>query len=137
MSTPEERLDALMTDISNLVDFQHNGSEDGYTASADAMWKAALAAFNFAAKEVGATGFQASWAALKFYSKAMHIDSPFIILKVEDALYPQYDLPARLQTFLAEQRDWLREQAKEKLAGDLTWVASSVVAHWKRLTVTS
>lgn len=129
---PAQRLDDLMTEISNLVDIEHGGAA-GYEASADAMWKAALAVFNFAASEVGATGFQASWAALRFYGEAMSIKGPFLVMKLEDALFPQYDLPGRLAAYLKEHREWLRQQAKEKLAGDLSYVHPDVLAHWQKL----
>lgn len=123
---------------------------DDYDSAADAMWRAALAAFDYAARGVGATGFQASWAALRFYREAEHVDSPFLVMRLEDALYPQYDLLGRLAGFLEENRDWLREQATKKLAeyearptfaytdadgNEVTapTAAPSVVEHWRKL----
>lgn len=114
------------------------------------MWKAAVAAFNYAASRVGASGFQASWAALRFYGEVMHIDGPYTIIQLHDALYPQYDLPGRVQGFIAEQAPWLAEQATAKLADydarpTVTYtdddgnevtrpsVHPDVVAHWRKL----
>ena len=127
--------DELVELIHSLTEFDHDGGEDGYEASADAMWKAALAAFEYAARRVGATGFQASWAALRFYGEAMHIDGPFGVYRLEDALYPQYDLHGRLTEFIEENRGWLREQARDKLndAEMASYAAPRVVAHWRKL----
>lgn len=122
--------------IGSLLVFDHDGGEGGYEQSADAMWKATLAAFEYAARKVGATGFQASWAALRFYGEAMGVKGPFIISKVEDALYPQYDLPGQLAKFLEEQRPWLAEQAAQKIVeteGRDSMVHPNVLAHWQRL----
>jgi hypothetical protein len=118
--------------IESLTVFSEGG-EGGYQQSADAMWKAALAAFNYTARRVGATGFQGSWAALRFYGEAMHVDGPFMVVQLHDALYPQYDIPARVQGFIDESRDWLRGEAVKKLAGDRDHAAPQVVAHWQEL----
>jgi hypothetical protein len=122
--------------LAALVNFEHDGGEGGYEASADAMWKAALMAFNYVASQVGASGFQASWAALKFYGEAMGIKGPFGVYKLEDALYPQYDLVGRLSTFIDDQREWLRDEAKKRLdehPDGPTFVADRVWAHWQKL----
>lgn len=136
--------------IESLTVFDHDGGDGGYEASADAMWRAAVAAFNYAARRVGATGFQASWAALKFYAEAMNVEGPFTVVQVHDALYPQYDLVDRVRRFIEEQRPWLREQASAKLAEDerrshetfvdddgnerpVLTAHPDVVAHWRKL----
>ena len=119
--------------IESLTVFDYVEGGEGYGKSADAMWQAALAAFNYVARRVGATGFQASWSALKFYGEAMHVKGPFMVLKIEDALYPQYDLPRRVTEFIEEQRPWLREQAQAKLAEPHDHAVESVVAHWRKL----
>lgn len=128
--------------IESLTVFDHDGGAGGYEQSADAMWKAALASFDYVARRVGATGFQASWSALRFYGEAMNVQGPFIVLKVEDALYPQYDLPKRLDDYLAEQVPWLAEQASAKLA-ELEaapererFVSPRVLEHWRKLAST-
>lgn len=122
--------------IESITVFDHDGGEDGYQQSADAMWKAALAAFEYVARRVGATGFQASWSALRFYGEAMSIDGPFMVVQAHDALYPQYDLQDRLSQWLVELRPWLAEQAAAKLerheaTGGIA--VDSVVDHWRKL----
>lgn len=137
MSAEDPRTLTELSDyIQSLVAFEEGGAS-GYEASADAMWKAAAAAFNLVAREVGATGFQASWSALKFYGEVMHIECPFSVFRIEDALYPQYDLPGRLASLLEEHRGWLRDEARKKLAGDLEHVAEAVERHWRKLAAAS
>lgn len=122
--------------IESLTVVDHDG-EDGYQQSADALWKAAAAAFNYAADKVGATGFQASWAALRFHREVMHVDGPFAIFMLHDALYPQYDLPDQLRRFIEDNRGWLRYEASRKLAeyeaGEARFAHPDVVAHWRKL----
>ena len=116
MSADEPRTLTELSDyIQSLVAFEEDGGS-GYEKSADAMWKAAAAAFNLVAREVGATGFQASWAALKFYGEVMHVECPFMIVRLEDALFPQYDIPGRVRGWMDESGEWVREKAAEKLA---------------------
>lgn len=136
--------------IESLTVFDYVDGGKGYEKSADAMWQAALAAFNYVASKVGASGFQASWSALRFYGEAMNVDGPFTIIQAHDALFPQYDLPGRLSKFLDECGPWLADQASAKLKDyearpTLTYkddagveqtvpsVHPDVVAHWRAL----
>ena len=129
-----EKLAALVADLKAAVTFSYDSGTDGYQQSADAMRKAAVAAFNWAASVVGPTGFQASWAALRAYAEMMHIDCPFMVIRIEDALYPRYNLPGRLAEFIEENRGWLAEQAKAKLAENREFSAHPrVVEHWRKL----
>jgi hypothetical protein len=143
--------DALTAELKAAVTFDDDITpDDGYNKAGDALWKAALAAFNWAAHEVGATGFQAGWAALRFYGEANHIDGPFGVLKAQDALFPQYNLPNKAAGWLHEWGPWLAEQARAKLAeyeakpryrftdddGDVhegDTAHPDVVAHWRSL----
>lgn len=102
-----------------------------YESSARAMVDVAKAAFEYAASEVGASGFQASWAALTAYGELMRIEGPFIVLKAEDTLYPQYDLHARLQEFLDNATEWLGDKAAELLAEDRG--VPAVREHWQKV----
>jgi hypothetical protein len=139
MSTEVTQQPANSAELADLIEsltvFDWVDGADGYEKSADAMWQAALAAFEYVARKVGATGFQASWSALRFYGEAMNVRGPFMVVKIEDALYPQYDLPGRLAAYIEENRGWLREQAVEKLAGIErdSLVHPNVEAHWRRL----
>ena len=127
--TPEE----LAAQIKSLTTIEL-GSTDGYSKAADALWKAALLAFNYAADQVGATGFQAEFAALKFYGEALSIDGPFGIVRANSALYPQYDEVAKVRGWINDDwHQWLVESAKKKLAKDTGYAHPRVLAHWRAL----
>lgn len=124
---------------------QTQESKDAYSAAADKLWIAAALAFNYTSHVVGATGFQAGWAAMQFVKEVKSIKGPFMLVRVEDMLYPQYDVPRKVEEFLndPETIEWLQEQARQKLAdlrgrlkeGSLEEeaVAPTVLAHWKAL----
>lgn len=106
---------------------------DSYTACIEAMRDASVLAFNYVADQLGVTGFQASVAALQAYGTVMHIDGPFMMQRLEDALYPQYDLPGRVLQWMdsEDSQRWLVEQATLRLSGDTEHVAPGVLAHWE------
>lgn len=108
-------------------------SGKAYESSARAMVDVGKAAFNYAASEVGASGFQASWAALTLYGELVGIAGPFIVLKGEDMLYPQYDLQRRLQEFTDsdDMARWLGDKAAELLKAERG--VERVRAHWQTL----
>lgn len=89
-----------------------------YALAAEALVIAGKAAFDYVADVQGVTGWQGSWAALKLYGDLVGVKGPYKIFKLEDALYPQYDLQARLTKWLnePENQQWLAEQARELLA---------------------
>ena len=99
------------------------------------MAEAAEAAFNFVASQLGCTGFQGSYAALKAYKDIMRIEGPFGIVKANDALYPQYDLPKQVQNWIEDDwNPWLVEQARKNLAEhDPEFVHPNVHRHWRQL----
>jgi hypothetical protein len=108
-----------------------------YNTSAEAITDASVAVYNFVASELGCTGFQASWARLKFMQRAAGIEGPFMLVKLEDAVYPQYDLPGRVQEFINENKEWLRERALERIEDaekNPEWPPHpEVLAHWQKL----
>jgi hypothetical protein len=107
---------------------------DSYETTAEAAKDAAVKAFNYAASQCGLTGFQASWAALRFYGEVMGIKGPFAVFKAEDLLYPQYDLPGRFAEWMSsdEMRTWLADEAQKKI-DESPGAIASVVAHWVNL----
>lgn len=104
----------------------------GYGTCVYAMSMAAEAAFNYVAGELGVTGFQASGADLDFIRRTRSMKGSFILLKAEDALYPQYDLFEKLSQVMEEWKPWLKEEALKKLA-EVPNAHPDVAAHWKRL----
>lgn len=115
--------------IKSLVDRRHD-----YGTCVYAMSLAAVASFNFVARKLGVTGFQASCADLDIIRRTRSIKGPFILLNGEDMLYPQYNLEERLKEAMNEWKDWLSEQAEQKLSEDLEYVHPDVIKHWKALT---
>lgn len=113
--------------IESLVQKTHD-----YGTCVYAMSMAAEAAFNYVAHRLGVTGFQASCADLDFIRRTRNMDGPFILLKAEDALYPQYDLPAKLEEAMQSWQPWLKEHAEKNLRKS-EHAHPDVVAHWKEL----
>ena len=113
--------------INSLIDRQHD-----YGTCVYAMSLAATAAYNYVSHKLGVTGFQASCADLDFVRRSRQIKGPFMLIKGEDALYPQYDLHGKLSEALAEWEPWLREQAVKNLA-ESPEAHPNVLAHWKKL----
>lgn len=115
--------------IDGLVKQDHD-----YGTCVYAMSMAAVAAFNFVASKLGVTGFQASCADMDILRRTRSMEGPFILLKGEDALFPQYDLPGRLTEAMDKWKPWLKEQADKKLAGVSEFsVHPDVEAHWRKL----
>lgn len=122
-----ESVEDLTAYITSLV----NGKHD-YGTCAYAMALAAQAAFEYVARELGTTGFQASCADLSFLGKVRGLKGPFVLLKAEDALYPQHNLHRKLQEALDDWKPWLKEEAAKRLA-DRAGAHPDVIAHWEKL----
>jgi hypothetical protein len=107
---------------------------DGYMKCIEAMRDAAVMAFDYVASELGVTGFQASVAALQAYGMVMHIDGPFMMLQLRDALYPQSNPVERVEEWLSQEssRTWLQEQVAERMGDTFIpeGIHPTVLAHW-------
>lgn len=123
-----QSLDELNEFITSLTERQHD-----YGSSAYAMSLAATAAFNYIGGKLGTTGFQASCADLDFLRRTRGLDGPFMIMKAEDMLYPQYSLPGNLAEAMDKWEEWAAEQAKKKLAESGNTAHPDVRAHWVKL----
>ena len=113
--------------IESLVHKTHD-----YGTCCYAMSMAAEAAFNYVSHSLGVTGFQASCADLDFLRRTRSMKGPFMILKAEDMLYPQYDLPEKLAKAMEDWKPWLKEEATKMLA-DKDHMHPDVLARWKEL----
>lgn len=103
-----------------------------YNTHIEAIADITLAAFNLAASELGATGFSASHAELLFLQKSRRIDGPFVIIKAENCVYPQYDLMKIAQKYSEQWKPFLAQKAKALLdENDLA--APEVIVYWKQL----
>lgn len=120
-------IEQLQSYISSLVDREHD-----YGTSAYAMSLAATAAFKFVASKLGCTGFQASCADMDFLRRSRMIKGPFMIVRMEDALFPQCDPVEKLRKALDESADWFQKEARAKLA-DVKEEHPDVIRHWVKL----
>lgn len=124
--------DELMAFIDEKV-----GQEHDYNTSADALWQTAEATFNYVASELGATGFQASYAALKLLGKINGYNCPFAVVKAEELVFPQYDVAGKVAGWLESWKPWAADEARKKLAeSDPEHVHPDVWSHWERLAAT-
>lgn len=115
--------------IGSLVNRPHD-----YGTCVYAMSLSATAAFQYVAHKLHVTGFQASCADLDVLRRTRCLDGPFIILKAEDMLYPQYDLQKRLQEAMDKWKGWLAKEAEKLLSEkDIKEVHSKVIARWREL----
>ena len=120
-------LEDLTAYIQSLVNGTHS-----YGTCVYAMSMAAVAAFEFVGRQLGVTGFQASCADLDVLRRTRRIDGPFMLVKAQDALYPQYDMVESTEKFLGESKPWLKEQA-QKLLESKDHTVERVKQHWKQL----
>lgn len=123
-----ETLDDLTRYIAGLVEREHD-----YGTCVYAMSMAATAAFGYVAKRLGVTGFQASCADMDILRRTRHMEHGFILLKADDLLYPQYDLPSRLAEWIEETRTSLAPVARQKIAEASGRVHPKVLARWKEI----
>jgi hypothetical protein len=120
-------------ELADYIEQQVQRTHD-YGTCVYAMSLAATAAFNYVAHRLGVTGFQASCADLDIVRRTRRIDGPFMLIKGQDMLYPQYDLHRRLTEALTEWAPWAAAEAKKQLDSTLPEQASpDVVAHWRQL----
>jgi len=123
-----DTLEALNEYITSLVERKHD-----YGTCVYAMSLAATAAFYHVSSKLGVTGFQASCADLDFLRRTRSMDGPFIILKAEDMLYPQYNLPEKLREAMDSWKEWAAEECAKKLEKSGEQAHPNVKAHWERL----
>ena len=123
-----DTLEALNEYITSLVERKHD-----YGTCVYAMSLAATAAFYHVSSKLGVTGFQASCADLDFLRRTRSMDGPFIILKAEDMLYPQYDLPEKLREAMESWKEWAAKECAKKLEESGKQAHPDVKAHWERL----
>lgn len=125
-----DTIDELVAYIKSLTEREHDYGTAVYATS-----MAAVAAFQFAARKGGITGFQASCADMDVLRRTRHMNGPFMLIRGEDALYPQYNVAGKVAEFLADIRPWLATEAANKLTSTHE-VHPDVRAHWLALAET-
>lgn len=126
-----ETVAQLMEYITDLRDKEHDYGTAVYATS-----MAAVATFNYMARFLGVTGFQASCADLDILRRTRSIQGPFMVLTLDRHMYPQYDIVSELEEFISENEEWIAQEAKQRLAEneESSFKAADVVVdHWKKL----
>ena len=100
--------------VNSLVKREHD-----YGTCVYAMSLAATATFNYVARQLGVTGFQASCADLDILRRTRRMEQGFRIVDYNKLLYPQYldseNFPSH-QELLWEHKDELKKEAKRSKA---------------------
>jgi hypothetical protein len=128
---PESEM-ALVDFIRTLVDRPHD-----YGTCVYAMSMAATATFQYVAKQLGVTGFQASCADMDILRRTRNLKHGFRIIDYGDILYPQHWDEERTPIFQAVLRD---SETRERLAAEAEknlvateYAHPAVRAHWEVL----
>ena len=131
--TPKSE-DELVAYIRTMREWPESATEpgEGYGRCVYAMSNAAVAAFNYIASALGVTGFQASCADLDILNQLRGYKHGFIVLDGNNLLYPQYDIRAKVDEWIAETRPRLADEAR-KLLAESPNAHPNVVAHWQSL----
>ena len=126
-----DSLEELGAFIDGIVSQEHD-----YGTCVYAMSLSATAAFNYVARKLGVTGFQASCADLDIIKRTRGMKSGFRILNYENLMYPQYlddeHFPG-WRVLLSDNRILLAKEAKKKLAEVDHTISTEVLDHWNRL----
>lgn len=114
--------------IESLVQQEHD-----YGTCVYAMSMAATAAFNYVARRLGVTGFQASCADLDVLRRTRRIKGPFMLVDANNMLYPQYSIERDVREALNKWAHWAGDEARKLLAQDNEHTSPNVIKHWKML----
>jgi len=120
----------LLSLVSKLLNREHDYGTCVYAVSV-----ASVAMFDYMARKLGITGFQASCAVPDMISRIRGTKHGFRILNYENLLYPQYANSEHFPTYddlIKQNKDWLSKEAKKLLkGGGIT--SLNVRKHWKWL----
>lgn len=124
-------LNELKTEIEMLI-----GPGNDYGEAVYAVSLAAVATFNFMARKLGITGFQASCADLDILRRTRNMENGFKILDFDKLLYPQYieEFNITHEKLLKDNIKHLSLAAKKKLEEHNDFPAHpNVVKHWEKI----
>ena len=86
-----------------------------YNSSAEAMVTAFEEVEKIVTKKLGLSGFQFSWAQMRYLGKSRNMKVG-ILIRLEDMIFPQYNLHEKLEEAIQNNREVIIEHAKEELA---------------------
>ncbi len=93
----------------------------------------ATATLNYVGKMAGMTGFQMSCVDLDIVRRTRALNCPFMIIKADDMLYPQYNIREQVSEALCKWRPWATKKATELLMGDRKGLHPAVLERWHEL----
>ena len=123
-------------ELGEYIDKILEGGWHGYNESVEDGIKCLMALWNYLMDKQGHSGASASFVGLEFLGLSRHERSPFMIVTLNDALYPQYDLHEKLDKFISKNKDWLKQEAEERIKEsekDNFGVHLDVLTRWKTL----
>lgn len=125
-----ETREELNSYITSLLEQKHD-----YGTSVYAVSMAATATFNYMARALGITGFQASCADLDVIKRTRYIKGPFAIITADAMLYRQEGLISKVAELEKQWKPWAKEEAvKLLLEDDRDYPAHpEVIKHWLKL----
>lgn len=129
MNTPWPK---TMVELNQFISSVIKGTHS-YGSVVEAMGIAAAATLNYMGSELGVSGFQASCADLVVLRRQRYLKGPFTLMKLEDIMYPQYNLHDKLDEFIGDCGEWISNEAKSRLEKDQHRAHERVIAHWQRL----
>lgn len=112
---------------------EHDSKQHDYGSVAESLVQVTLATFNYFASKHGMTGFQASWAEMKFLRLSRNLKGPFGIIDGTNLLYPQYDLRKKLEEWIEEWKPEIGKMAKKELVEMTDPPHPKVLAHWEMM----
>ena len=126
--TPDSE-DELVAIIHRLVERQHD-----YGTCVYAMSISATSAFNYVARKLGVSGFQASCADMDIVARVRGMKNGFRIIDYNDLLFPQYEqkVPGFWQ-LIEEQKEHLAGEARKLMAENHDKSHPDVKKHWEKL----
>lgn len=122
-------------ELNNEIEMLLNNNND-YGEAVYAISLASVATFNFMAKKLAITGFQASCADLDILRRTRHMENGFKILNFDRLLYPQYidEFNITHEKLLNENIKHLSLAAKKKLEEHKCFPAhGDVIRHWEKI----
>ena len=126
----DEWVELARNDMPTLIKVLESFNHD-YDTSALATAILAYAGYEHMAKELGITGFQASYAALEFLTFTGIYETPFFVRSYCDMLYPQYEI--KFRSISRKTFEYLQSEANEKLENESDLAHKEVIAHWQSI----
>ncbi len=131
----EEASKQTMETIDTFIKHIVNDYEHDYGTIVHAMAAGMLATFSAIDKsdQGGITGFQASclmWEMVRKFG-GLNKNAPARLVDMENLLFPQFE--DRFTTISKSTAEWIKEEAKKKLAENSEHAHPDVIKHWEKI----